>query len=160
VLTIVVNFHSYNLQGELKGQKICSCRVFLRKLTCPYEDSASTNQASCLTYLPCFLIFFKSFPQTQESFTYNYLQVFFFQSSKKFFFMVQGFELRTSSLQSRHSTTWTMSPVHFCSGYVGDGGSLNLFAWLALPLDPLILASQVASITGVSHQHLALQSSY
>jgi hypothetical protein len=107
VLTIVVNFHSYTLQGELKGQKICSCRVFLRKLTCPYEDSASTNQASCLTYLPCFLIFFKSFPQTQESFTYNYLQVFFFNLQKIFFLW---YRVLNSGLQACKAGTLPLEP--------------------------------------------------
>jgi hypothetical protein len=47
-----------------------------------------------------------------------------------FYFLVElGFELRALCLQSRCSTTWVTSSVHVCSGYFGDEGSHELFAW-------------------------------
>jgi hypothetical protein len=60
-----------------------------------------------------------------------------------FFFLVGlGFELRVLCLQSRHTTTWTTPPVHFCSGYFGDGVSAIICPdWLG-NLILLISASQ------------------
>jgi hypothetical protein len=50
-----------------------------------------------------------------------------------------------SCLQSRHSTTWATPPVHFCSGYFGDGVLRTI-----CPRCPILLisVSQVARITG------------
>jgi hypothetical protein len=52
----------------------------------------------------------------------------------------------------RCSTTWTTPPDHFCSGYFGDG-----ILWTVSPGWPQtailpISASQIARITGTSHQ--------
>jgi hypothetical protein len=44
-----------------------------------------------------------------------------------------GFELRALHLQSRSSTTLATPPVHFCSGYFGDGSHI-LFALAGLKL--------------------------
>jgi hypothetical protein len=44
-----------------------------------------------------------------------------------FFPMGQGFELRASHLQSRHSTTWATLPVHFAL-VILEMGSWKLFA--------------------------------
>jgi hypothetical protein len=66
-----------------------------------------------------------------------------------FFFHGLGFELRTLWLQSRYSTTWTTSPVHF-SLVVLEMGSHKLFAWTGLQPLPSS-ASQVSRITSVSH---------
>jgi hypothetical protein len=63
-------------------------------------------------------------------------------------------ELGTSCLQNRHSTlSHTSSP--FCSGCYGDEVSRTLcLGWPRLAI-LLISASQVARITGMSHQHPA-----
>jgi hypothetical protein len=81
---------------------------------------------------------------------------FFLSLSLSFsFFHLLGlaFKLRASHLQSRHFTTWATSSVHF--GYFGDGVPPTI--WLGWPWTMIlpISASQVARITGVSHQHLA-----
>jgi hypothetical protein len=56
--------------------------------------------------------------------------------------------------QALYCLSPTFSP--FCSGYFWEmGGLMNYLLGLALSLDPLISASQVARITGVSHQHPA-----
>jgi hypothetical protein len=47
----------------------------------------------------------------------------------------------------------------FCSGYFGDEGPANYLPGLASNRNPPNLSFQVARITGVSHQHLALRQS-
>jgi hypothetical protein len=65
------------------------------------------------------------------------------------------FELRTSFLQSRCSNTWAILPVYFCSGYFGDGLLRTVCPGCPKTTILLISASQVARITGMSHQHPA-----
>jgi hypothetical protein len=53
-----------------------------------------------------------------------------------------------------------MPPVHFCSGYFGDGGLKNyLLDWPKTAIFP-ISASQVARIIGMSHWCWSFTSSY
>jgi hypothetical protein len=72
------------------------------------------------------------------------------------------FELRALCLQSWHSTTWAIPPVHFCSGYFGDGisgyfGDVVLWTiclnW-SQTMILLVSASKVLRITNISYQHL------
>jgi hypothetical protein len=66
------------------------------------------------------------------------------------------FEPRTSCLQSRHFTTWATTPVHLALVILEMGGLVNyLPGWPQTVILP-ISAYQVASITGMSHQHLAI----
>jgi hypothetical protein len=61
------------------------------------------------------------------------------------------FELRTSHLLGRCSTTWITSPTQFCVGCVWDRVSQTVcLGWLWTTI-LLISASRVAKITGVSH---------
>jgi hypothetical protein len=71
-------------------------------------------------------------------------------------FFLTGFELRGLHLQSRLSTHLSYTSSSFCSGYFGDGvsGTISLdWPWIEIFL---ISASQIAGITSVSHQLLAL----
>jgi hypothetical protein len=75
-----------------------------------------------------------------------------------FFSMGLGFELRISRLQSRLSTTWaTLLQVYFALVILEMG-----ILWTICPGWPQIVifpisASQVARITGISHQQLAFR---
>jgi hypothetical protein len=74
-------------------------------------------------------------------------EVFFFL----FFFGGTRFEFRASCLQTRCSIAW--ATALFYSGYFGNGVLRTIFpGWLSTAV-LLISASQVARITGVSHQH-------
>jgi hypothetical protein len=64
------------------------------------------------------------------------------------------FELRTSGLQRRPSSTWATPPVHFAL-VILEMGSRELFAHAGLEPPSLISASQVAGITGVNYRHPA-----
>jgi hypothetical protein len=72
-------------------------------------------------------------------------------SSFFFFFLIGlGFELRALHLQSRHSTTWTISPVHFALIIFGDGVLQTICPdWPQTTILP-ISTSQRARIIGVS----------
>jgi hypothetical protein len=52
--------------------------------------------------------------------------------------------------QALYCLSYTSRP--FCSDYFGDGGLTNYLPGLAENHDPPNLASQVARITGMSHQ--------
>jgi hypothetical protein len=64
-----------------------------------------------------------------------------------------GFELRTSHLQSRYSTTWATPSDHFCSSYFGDWVSWTICLdspWMVV-LPPNV-SQPDTRITGVSCQ--------
>jgi hypothetical protein len=69
-----------------------------------------------------------------------------------FFFLVGlGFELSASHLQSRWSTTWATALVHFALVIFEDGVSWTICLGQPQTKILLISASQVASITSMSH---------
>jgi hypothetical protein len=72
-----------------------------------------------------------------------------------FVLMGLGFELRASCLQSRYSTTWATTPVHFALVILEMGVSQTISLGWSQTMILLISASQVATITGVSHWHPA-----
>jgi hypothetical protein len=72
-----------------------------------------------------------------------------------FFLVGLEFELRALQLQSRYSTTYTTPPVHFALVILEMGVSGTIYlGWPQTSILP-ISASQVASITGMSHRCLA-----
>jgi hypothetical protein len=76
-----------------------------------------------------------------------------------FFFLVvvvQRFELRTSHLLCRLSTTcYSTSPFLCCDGYFRDRSSWTICpGWFRTVI--LLISAWVARITGVSHQHPAV----
>jgi hypothetical protein len=69
-----------------------------------------------------------------------------------FLLAILGFELKASHLLNRYSTTWVTPPALFCTGYFWHRVSWTIcLGWLQTTV-LLISASQVARITGVSHQ--------
>jgi hypothetical protein len=65
---------------------------------------------------------------------------------------VVGVELRALCSQSRYSTTWSTSPVHFFSGYFWDERSRELFVWANLQLQ----SSQLVRIISMGYWHPAM----
>jgi hypothetical protein len=74
-----------------------------------------------------------------------------------FFFLVEpGFKHRTSCLQSRSSITWNTPPAYFALVILEMGVSQTICPdWPQTKILP-ILASQVAKVTGMNHQHPAI----
>jgi hypothetical protein len=72
-----------------------------------------------------------------------------------FFFFLFGENLWVSALQSRPSIAWAKPPVHFALVNLEMGVSRTVCLDLPQSAVLLISASQVAWITGVSHQCLA-----
>jgi hypothetical protein len=52
------------------------------------------------------------------------------------FFGWEGLNSGLCDMQSRHSTTWAVLPVHFGDGYFGEEGLENYLPGLALNHDP------------------------
>jgi hypothetical protein len=100
---------------------------------CSTEDY--TCSASALPLALCLLIFF-------------FLSYIFWV-----LVVVLAFELRASCLQSKHSTAWAITPVHFVV-LIWRWGLMNHLPRLALTMI-LPISAQVARITGMRHHRPA-----